>query len=150
MDEAIAGLTVPGEIRIEKHYCDYPVRCVVDEYHHTRSALKNIIVNSIEALQLSQAADKCICVTLDASREWVSLSIRDNGPSIARREVRRVLLPFVSTKSKTANWGISLPYVFRIVNAQLGQMRIRSSDLPDRHYTQVDIPLPRERHSSGL
>ena len=55
------------------------------------------------------------------------------------------MLPFVSTKSKNTNWGIGLPYAFRVINAQLGQMRIRSSDRPGRTFTQVDILLPRER-----
>ena len=44
--------------------------------------------------------------------------------------------------------GIGLPYAFRVVNAQLGQMRILSSDQADRSYTQVDILLPRERKSA--
>ena len=58
------------------------------------------------------------------------------------------MMPFVSTKSKTSNWGIGLPYAFRVVNAQLGQMRIQSSDQEDKSYTQVDILLPRERNEA--
>ena len=86
-----------------------------------------------------------LSVSVEASKAWVSLSIRDNGPGIPQQELRRVMMPFVSTKSKTSNWGIGLPYAFRVVNAQLGQMRIRSSDQAGRSYTQVDILLPRER-----
>ena len=58
------------------------------------------------------------------------------------------MMPFVSTKSKNSNWGIGLPYAFRVVNAQLGQMRILSSDQEGRSYTQVDILLPRERNEA--
>ena len=144
VDEAIAGLTIPDRICCMTHYCSYPARCMVDEYH-TRSALKNIFSNSFEALQLSPDEPKRIDVTVDASQEWVSISVRDNGPGIAKGDIRRVVLPFVSTKSKSNNWGIGLSYVFRIVNAQLGQMRITSSDNPAGHFTQVDILLPRER-----
>lgn len=143
-DQAMDDLPLPEGIRCEKHYCAYPARCLIDEYH-TRSALKNLFANSVEALQLSGAEDMRISVTVDASREWVSLSVRDNGPGIEKREIRHVMLPFVSTKSKTSNWGIGLPYVFRVVNAQLGQMRIQSSVKPGNHFTQVDILLPRER-----
>jgi signal transduction histidine kinase len=99
----------------------------------------------VDALQLSGREDKVISVSVDASRAWVSLSIRDNGPGIPREELRRVMMPFVSTKSKTSNWGIGLPYAFRVINAQLGQMRIQSSDQEGKSYTQVDILLPRER-----
>ena len=146
MDQALADITLPEGIRCEKRYCDFPARCVIDEYH-TRSAVKNLFANAVDALQLSDRPDKKITVSVDASREWVSLSVRDNGTGIDRRELRRVMLPFVSTKSKTSNWGIGLPYAFRVVSAQLGQMRIRSSVKPGAQYTQVDILLPRERRS---
>ena len=145
MDQALDNLTLPEGIRCETHYCDEPVRCMVDEYH-TRNALKNIFDNAVDALQLSGQEDKVISVSVEASRAWVSLSIRDNGPGIPKQELRRVMMPFVSTKSKTSNWGIGLPYAFRVFNAQLGQMRIRSSDQAGRSYTQVDILLPRERN----
>ena len=102
----------------------------------------------MDALQLCKRDDKVISVTVNASRAWVSLSIRDNGPGIPKQELRRVMMPFVSTKSKTSNWGIGLPYAFRVVNAQLGQMRIQSSDQEDKSYTQVDILLPRERNEA--
>ena len=144
VSQALDTLTLPEGIRCEKHFCEEPVRCMVDEYH-TRNALKNIFVNAVDALELSGQEDKVISVTVTASRAWVSLSIRDNGPGIPREELRRVMMPFVSTKSNTSNWGIGLPYAFRVINAQLGQMRILSSDKAGRSYTQVDILLPRER-----
>jgi len=147
VSQALDTLALPEGIRCERHFCAEPVRCMVDEYH-TRNALKNIFVNAVDALQLSGKEDKVISVSVGASRAWVSLSIRDNGPGIPREELRRVMMPFVSTKSKTSNWGIGLPYAFRVVNAQLGQMRIRSSDQEERSYTQVDILLPRERNDA--
>ncbi len=147
VSQALDTLTLPEGIRCETHFCAEPVRCMVDEYH-TRNALKNIFVNAVDALQLSGREDKKISVSVDASRAWVSLSIRDNGPGIPQEELRRVMMPFVSTKSKTSNWGIGLPYAFRVVNAQLGQMRIRSSDQEGKSFTQVDILLPRERNDA--
>ena len=148
VSQALDTLALPEEIRCEKHFCEEPVLCMVDEYH-TRNALKNIFVNAVDALQLSGQEDKTISVSVNASRAWVSLSVRDNGPGIPKQELRRVMMPFVSTKSKTSNWGIGLPYAFRVVNAQLGQMRIRSNDQAGRSYTQVDILLPRERKSAA-
>ena len=147
ISQALDTMTLPEGIRCERHFCGEPVHCMVDEYH-TRNALKNIFVNAVDALQLSGREDKTISVSVDASRAWVWLSIRDNGPGIPREELRRVMMPFVSTKSKTSNWGIGLPYAFRVINAQLGQMRIRSSDQEGRSYTQVDILLPRERNDA--
>ena len=142
--QVLDNLTLPEGIHCEQHFCEEPASCMVDEYH-TRNALKNIFVNAVDALQLSGREDKVISVSVESSRAWVSLSVRDNGPGIPREELRRVMMPFVSTKSKTSNWGIGLPYAFRVFNAQLGQMRIQSSDQAGRSYTQVDILLPRER-----
>ena len=147
VSQALDTLTLPEGIRCERHFCSEPVRCMVDEYH-TRNALKNIFVNAVDALQLSGREDKVISVSVDASRAWVSLSILDNGPGIPKEELRRVMMPFVSTKAKGSNWGIGLPYAFRVVNAQLGQMRILSSDQAERSFTQVDILLPRERNEA--
>lgn len=143
-DEALSDAALPEGIRCEKNYCASPSRCRVDEYH-TRCALKNLFDNAAEALQLSGQEDKTITVTVGASRAWVSLSIRDNGPGIPRGELRHIMLPFVSSKSKNTNWGIGLSHTFRVINAQLGQIRIRSSDRPGRTFTEVDILLPRER-----
>ncbi len=143
-DHTLSEMAIPENILCVREYCDFPVRCLVDEYH-TASALKNLFQNAVEALSLSDREDKTITVSVDASRAWVSLSVRDNGPGIARQERRRIMLPFVSSKSKSTNWGIGLPYAFRVINAQLGQMRIRSAVQPRRAYTEVDILLPRER-----
>lgn len=144
LDLALRDAALPSDIQCEKRYCDFPVRCLVDEYH-TRSALKNLFDNAAEALQLAQSEDKRLTVDVDASKARARISIRDNGPGIAPGEIRRVMLPFVSSKSKNTNWGIGLPYAFRVINAQMGEMRIRSCDQPGRSYTQVDILLPRER-----
>lgn len=147
VSQALDTLTLPEGIRCERHFCSEPVRCMVDEYH-TRNALKNIFVNAVDALQLSGREDKVLSVSVDSSRAWVSLSVLDNGPGIPREELRRVMMPFVSTKAKGSNWGIGLPYAFRVINAQLGQMRILSSDQAERSYTQVDILLPKERNDA--
>ena len=135
IDQALSDTAIPDDIRCEKHYCGFLSRCLVDEYH-TRSALKNLFDNAAEALELSDCDDKVLSVSVDASRASVSISIRDNGPGIPPEELRRVMLPFVSSKSKNTNWGIGLFYAFRVINAQLGQMRIRSSDQPGRTFTQ--------------
>ncbi len=142
-DHALSELALPEDIILEKAYCDYPAQCLIDEYH-TGSALKNLFQNAVEALALSEREPKTIRVSIEASAAWILLSVRDNGTGIARGELKHVMLPFVSSKSKNSNWGIGLPYTFRVINAQLGQMHISSSEQPGHSFTQVDILLPRE------
>ena len=144
MDQALNGMQLSGDITCIRRYCSFPACCLVDEYH-TAAALKNLLANAAEALAVSGKPEKTITLTIDASLAQVCLSVRDNGTGIPRDQIRRVMLPFVSDKSKNANWGIGLPYAFRVINAQLGQMRIKSSQRPGHEYTAVDILLPRER-----
>lgn len=148
VDRALEDVPWPPGIQCEKHYCAFPANCVVDLYH-TCEAIKNLVINSIEALELLNSKDKKITVTINASKEWVYLTIYDNGIGIDRKAIKQIMMPFVSTKSKTSSWGLGLPYAFRVIDTQLGQMRIQSCNEENRHYTQVDILLPREGRSAA-
>ncbi len=202
-DAVIDQVQIPREIRVERHYCTAPAHCIVDPYH-TRQALSNLILNSIDSLSIltpgqggektgglsapgksreealppateepdtirgvfcraaGSATDRCksdtkehfieekkLIVTIDASKEWIYWSLFDNGVGIDRSEVRKYMMPFVSTKSKNANWGIGLPYALRVVNAQLGKLRMTGSTRPERHYALVEILLPRRKKENG-
>lgn len=143
-DHILSSLMVPEGITLKKEFCTTPAMCVIDAYH-TGEALQNMIINSFEALQLSEVEEKLVTVRIHESRAWVMLSISDNGPGIERSMVRRVIMPFISTKSKNENWGIGLSYVYRVINAQLGQMRIRSVTGKGATGTRIDILLPRTK-----
>ncbi len=143
-DEAVKGLDIPPSIELQKRYCASPALCSIDTYH-TSSAIANLISNSIDELMLSERTPKTIRLSIQASREWVCLKVRDNGGGIERRAIKQVIMPFFTTKPKLENWGIGLPYVYRVVSAQLGQMRIRSSTRAPDTYTEIDIMLPKDR-----
>lgn len=143
-DHILSNMMVPEGITLQKEFCTTPALCVIDSYH-TGEAIQNMIVNSFEALQLMEKKEKLVTIRIHESRAWVMLSISDNGPGIERRLVRRVIMPFISTKSKNENWGIGLSYVYRVINAQLGQMRIRSVSGKGATGTRIDILLPRTK-----
>ena len=145
-DDTIANIEIPAEVTIVKKYCGIPARCSIDPYH-TRCALNNLINNSIDALMISGRLDKRIVITINLSKAWVYLSVWDNGTGITKNAMQQIMMPFVSTKSKSGNWGIGLPYAFRVINTQLGQIRIKSDDRENRQFTQVDILLPRDRRN---
>lgn len=145
-DDTIGTIEIPNEIKVVKKYCRLPARCSIDPYH-TRCALNNLIANSIDALMINGRPDKRIVITINLSKAWVYLSVWDNGIGIKKNSIQHIMMPFVSTKSKSGNWGIGLPYVFRVINAQLGQIRIKSNDRENRQFTQVDILLPKNRRN---
>lgn len=143
-DAAIKNIHFPDSVTLKKNYCSFPALCKVDMYH-TSQAIVNLLMNSLDALSMSDQEEKIITVTIDASKEWVFLSIKDNGTGMEKKSIKKMMMPFVSTKSKTGNWGIGLSYVFRVINAQLGQLKIESSIKESNHYTKVDILFPRNR-----
>lgn len=145
-DDMIHHTEIPSNVNIVKNYCGTPAYCSIDPYH-TGCALNNLINNSIDALLINDQPEKKITITINCSKEWVYLSVWDNGIGIKKNSIHQIMMPFVSTKSKSGNWGIGLPYVFRVINAQLGQMRIMSDDRENKQFTQVDILLPRDRRS---
>lgn len=145
-DSVLKNINMPEDVSIVKNYCSFPAMCMVDTYH-TSQAIVNLIMNSLDALSMSTQDHKEIVITIDASLEWVLLSIKDNGVGMERKSIKKMMMPFESTKSKTGNWGIGLPYVFRVINAQLGQLSIEGSTKENSHFTKVDILFPRNRRS---
>ncbi|RKM58167.1 sensor histidine kinase [Butyrivibrio sp. X503] len=152
-DEAIEQARIPADITVEKKYCDFPVLCTLDKYH-TLHAISNLIINSVDSLSMmgsvgSGSEIKKLIITIEASEEWVYWSLWDNGTGIAPRSVRKLMMPFASTKSKNSNWGIGLPYAFKVITSQLGQMHITGSKKKNCHHALVEILLPRRKQENG-
>ncbi|MCR5310138.1 MAG: HAMP domain-containing histidine kinase [Lachnospiraceae bacterium] len=147
-DSAVNNAAIPEDITVIRKYCDYPALCTIDQYQ-TGHALSNLINNSVDSLMMSDSEDKQLEITIEASREWIYWSIRDNGLGIRKKDVRKLLMPFVSTKSKKANWGIGLPFAFKVIDMQLGQMKISGSTNPPHRYALVEILLPRRKKGNG-
>ncbi len=147
-DEAISSVSIPEDVVLIKNYCPFDVLCTLDPYH-TKHALSNLIMNSLDSLAMSESNEKKIEITIDASKEWVYWALYDNGTGLDKRSVKKFMMPFVSTKSKNTNWGIGLPYAFRVISTQLGQMKITGSKTPGKKYALVEILLPRRRNDNG-
>lgn len=147
-DEAISSVSIPEDVVLIKNYCPFDVLCTLDPYH-TKHALSNLIMNSLDSLAMSESNEKKIEITIDASTEWVYWALYDNGTGLDKRSVKKFMMPFVSTKSKNTNWGIGLPYAFRVISTQLGQMKITGSKTPGKKYALVEILLPRRRNDNG-
>ena len=141
-DAALTRAAIPADISVTKKYCDFPALCTIDRYH-TEQALLNLIVNALDSLAMSDEEHKELIITIDASREWIYWSLYDNGTGLSSRSVHKFMMPFTSTKSKNTNWGIGLPYAFKVITTQLGQMRITGSTKEGKRHAFVEILLPR-------
>ena len=109
-----------------------------DKYH-LEKALINILNNAIEAIIQSAKREGYIRIERAFFFRWVVIVISDNGTGISRSVRRRLFVPHYSNKNGRLNWGLGLAYVYKIVKAHFGQIKIVS------HYgefTSVLIMLP--------
>ena len=85
-----------------------------------RRVLDNILKNSVEAMPDGGS----IIVSIDASDEWASLTVKDNGCGIPDEIMHNLYTPFVT--SKTNGSGLGLSFSKRIINAHKGDIQIDS------------------------
>lgn len=138
IESAQKEITLPSHIKLTVTYHDNPVYCNYDTYHMTQ-VISNLISNAVDAINSKESKDAQISITVDSSKEWIYLSIKDSGCGIPKKHLKKIFTPYFSTKSKQNNWGMGLSYVFRVITAHCGHLRIRSRP---GEYTNVEILLP--------
>lgn len=139
IEGALEEINIPEDIEITKTYHDTEVYGSFDMYH-MKHVVINIITNAIDAIYSKNTARPQIDITVNSSLDWIYFSIKDNGCGIPKKSIKKIISPYYSTKSKQYNWGIGLSYVFRIITAHYGHMKIRSKL---EEFTKVEILLPR-------
>ncbi len=135
---ALKEAAVPDNIHLDITYHDNPVYCNFDMYHMTQ-VISNLISNAVDAINSKDSEHAFIRITVDSSKEWIYLSIQDNGCGIPRKHLKKIFTPYFSTKSKQNNWGMGLSYVFRVITAHYGHLRVKSRP---GELTNVEILLP--------
>lgn len=145
IESALEEISIPENIELIKTYHDTDVYSNFDMYH-MKQVIINLITNAIDAIYTKNNENACIKITVNSSMDWIYLSIKDNGSGIPKKLIRKIFNPYFSTKSKQNNWGIGLSYVFRIIRAHYGHMRIKSKI---NEYTNVEILLPRSKQIGG-
>ena len=137
IDDAVSRLSCGG-ITVEKNYYSGPVY-ILAERSQIVEAIYNILVNSVEAINISGREDGIIKISLYSDTDWVCISIRDNGCGIERKNIKKLYNPLFSTKKTNKNWGIGLSYSYKVIKAHLG---IIFCDSVYGEYTEFQILLP--------
>ena len=109
-----------------------------DQYH-LEQALINILNNAVEAVEKAKRKQPLIRVSTAYFFRWIVIMITDNGIGISPADKRKLFLPHYSSKNGRLNWGLGLTYVYRIIDAHLGQVKISSKK---GEYTSVMLMLP--------
>jgi signal transduction histidine kinase len=86
-----------------------------------RQALLNVVVNACQAMP---AGGEVTLSTSHPSREWVAMSVTDEGPGIAPENRERIFSLYYTTKPDGSGIGLSL--VYRIVHMHDGAIDVES------------------------
>ena len=99
-------------------------------------ALDNIVDNAIKY----STTEKHLAVSGRANGKTVTLTVRDRGPGIARKDLSRVFERFYRGGNVTVSGsGLGLPIAKRIVESHGGRIEVRSAVGTG---TEVDVTLP--------
>jgi signal transduction histidine kinase len=89
-----------------------------------RQALLNLIRNAAEAIPDSQS-DRRVTVSTSieqekTGKEWVTIEVKDTGEGMAAADLRRIFIPFFTTK--TSGHGVGLALAHRVITQHGGTL----------------------------
>ncbi len=104
-------------------------------------ALSSLAKNAVEAIE---GAGRVVLRAQPGRRGWIEIAVIDTGYGMDREEIRRALLPMVSTKKDDQHTGVGLPLARKIIERECrGEFSIESE--PERG-TTVRCLLPEAQH----
>lgn len=104
---------------------------------HLKQALLNIYLNAFQALEKVEDPRLECVISLNAVTNQAVISVRDNGPGIARDDLRRIFDPFFTTRARGTGLGLSITR--RLVEAGGGEVVVSSKK---GEGTTVELRLP--------
>lgn len=131
-----------AEIEVITEYRDLPsVHCYAGELNQV---FMNIISNAIDALEMNSPRSPKIWIRAQLSQkrpDWVSISIKDNGPGICEENMSKLCDPFFTTKPIGKGTGLGLSISHAIVTEKHGgQLQIFSAPNEGTEFV-IEIPL---------
>ena len=87
-----------------------------------RQLLHNLVKNSLESLSGEGWVCLRTCGFNESGRDWVELTVVDNGPGIAETVAENLFDPYVTTK--TTGSGLGLAVVQKIVDEHGGSIHV--------------------------
>ena len=106
-----------------------------------RQALLNLLRNGAEAIPENRTDGKVVIETTvehNQGKQWVAISIRDNGPGIAPVDLQKIFIPFFTTKTK--GHGIGLALAHRVITEHGGTLTAANAPEGGAVFT-VRLPL---------
>ncbi|HEX8548758.1 MAG TPA: ATP-binding protein [Cytophagaceae bacterium] len=98
----------------------------------------NLIDNALDAME--QSAEGILKIKTEKEREYLKVTISDNGPGIPEEIKSKIFDPFFTTKEIGKGTGLGLDIVSRIINQHRGSIKLKSRN----GLTEFAIYLPIE------
>ncbi len=117
----IANSVLKNKVEVIKRYSDIPrVACSPSQINQV---LLNIISNAAQAIEHDQGK---LLIKTEADRDWVRISLQDNGKGIAPENLRKIFDPFFTTKPVGQGTGLGLSISYQIMQAHGGTIQAAS------------------------
>ena len=107
--------------------------CVQGNIQQIGQIILNLLINAKDALEEKDAPEKVILIEAKEAREheknWVVLSIKDNGCGIPHHQLQDVFNPFFTTKEPGKGTGLGLSVSLGIAEKHHGSIEIDSTPM---------------------
>jgi signal transduction histidine kinase len=125
-----------GNITLVKQYDESlpPVKALIGELNQVWT---NLIDNALDAMEANGKGT--LTIKTEKDREFVQVSIIDDGPGIPEDIKTRIFDPFFTTKGMGKGTGMGLEVVQRIVKQHNGSIKVKS--VPGRTEFIVCFPI---------
>jgi C4-dicarboxylate-specific signal transduction histidine kinase len=132
------------QVRLETDLRASPALVTGDRVH-LQQVLLNLVLNSLDAMADTPAAERRLSVATATHNGHVDVAVRDKGTGIAQAVLAEIFKPFVTTKSEGMGMGLSIAR--SIVEAHRGA--IQAENNPDKGATvRFTIPVASSRTST--
>jgi two-component system, cell cycle sensor histidine kinase and response regulator CckA len=130
--------STPANIKVTSHIEDTTNTFAHADPTQMHQAILNLATNAYHALRTkgghlqieltnTQRKTSTKSGTAPPSKNFIKLSVTDNGPGIPEDIINKIFDPFFSTKSKTEGTGLGLAVVHGIILNHQGTIKVKSS-----------------------
>lgn len=113
-----------------------PLPRIMADSGQIRQVIMDIMTNSIQAI----TTDGKITIKTDANRDYVNISVSDNGCGIPRENLDKIFDPFFTTKETGEGTGLGLSICHGIIERHNGSIEVESEV---KLGTTIKIKLPK-------
>ena len=136
--ERLLRVTLPPAIELHLHTAD-PVPSILADPTQVEQALLNLCTNAIHAIGENRGTvrvdtalaptDQRLCerLGLTPTKNYVAISVQDNGPGISEATLPRIFEPFFTTKLVGQGTGLGLAVVHGVMRTHQGGVDVHST-----------------------